>query len=164
MTTPRQSKIGNPLRLLLHVPVPWIFVLTYLAGVAMEFAWPPWSVRTDGVSVGIAGGALFLLGAIVAGSSLVIFHRERTTTVPGRVSSKLVTWGPYGFSRNPMYTGLVFAYVGEAGILKQVWPLVLLPLTVAYVNWIVIPVEEARLKDVFRDEYEEYRSRVRRWL
>ena len=157
-------KIGNPLRLLLHVPVPWVFVLTYLVGVAMEFAWPPRSGGAAGVSVGIAGGALFLLGAIVAGSSLVIFHRERTTTVPGRVSSRLVTWGPYRFTRNPMYVGLVLAYVGEAGILRQVWPLVLLPLTVAYVNGIVIPLEEARLKDVFLDEYEEYRSRVRRWI
>jgi len=63
-----------------------------------------------------------------------------------------------------MYVGLVLAYVGEAGILRQVWPLVLLPLTVAYVNGIVIPLEEARLKDVFLDEYEEYRSRVRRWI
>jgi protein-S-isoprenylcysteine O-methyltransferase Ste14 len=63
-----------------------------------------------------------------------------------------------------MYVGLVFAYVGEGGILKQIWPLVLLPLTVAYVNWIVIPVEEARLKDVFQEEYEAYRSRVRRWI
>jgi protein-S-isoprenylcysteine O-methyltransferase Ste14 len=141
-----------------------VFVLTYLAGVAMELGWPLASSRTAGAGVGIAGGALFLIGAVVAGWSLVIFHRERTTTVPGRSSSKLVTWGPYGFSRNPMYVGLVLAYVGEAGILRQLWPLVLLPLTVAYVHWIVIPVEEARLMEVFPKEYEEYRSRVRRWI
>ncbi|MFI5184660.1 MAG: methyltransferase family protein [Vicinamibacteria bacterium] len=163
MTTQRPSTSGNPLHLLLHIPVPWVFVLTYLAGVAMEVAWPPGMGRTV-AGLGVAGGTLFLIGAIVAGWSLVIFHGERTTTVPGRASSKLVTWGPYGFSRNPMYVGLVLAYVGEAGILKQVWPLVLLPLTVAYLNWIVIPLEEARLAGVFREEYEEYRSRVRRWI
>jgi len=32
---------------------------------------------------------------------------------------------------------------GEAGLLKQVAPLAVLLLTVAYLNWIVIPVEEA---------------------
>jgi protein-S-isoprenylcysteine O-methyltransferase Ste14 len=35
---------------------------------------------------------------------------------------------------------------------------------VAYLNWTVIPVEEARLKEVFQGEYEQYRSRVRRWI
>lgn len=63
-----------------------------------------------------------------------------------------------------MYVGLTLAYVGEAGILRQAWPLVLLPLVVAYVNWIVIPLEEARLTDVFRAEYDQYRARVRRWV
>lgn len=106
---------------------------------------------------------LLLVGAVIAGSSLLIFHKQRTTTTPGESSSKLVTWGPYRFSRNPMYVGLILAYVGEAGLLKQAWPVVLLPLTVAYVNYIVIPVEEARLEAVFAAEYEQYRSRVRRW-
>jgi protein-S-isoprenylcysteine O-methyltransferase Ste14 len=63
-----------------------------------------------------------------------------------------------------MYTGLVLAYLGEAGILKQVWPALLLPFTVAYINWVVIPVEEARLAEVFGADYEQYRARVRRWI
>src|SRR5262249_31405035 len=85
-------------------------------------------------------------------------------TVPGRASSVLVTWGPYRFTRNPMYVGLTLAYLGEVGILQQTWPVVLLPLTVAYVNWIVIPVEEAKLKEVFGDEYERDQARERRWV
>jgi protein-S-isoprenylcysteine O-methyltransferase Ste14 len=63
-----------------------------------------------------------------------------------------------------MYVGLTLAYLGEAGILHQTWPVILLPLTVAYLNWIVIPVEEAKLKEVFGDEYERYRAAVRRWV
>ena len=41
-----------------------------------------------------------------------------------------------------MYVGLVLAYLGEQGMLVEAWPLALLVLTVAYVNWFVIPVEE----------------------
>ena len=63
-----------------------------------------------------------------------------------------------------MYTGLVLAYIGEAGLLVQFWPLLILPLVVAYVNRVVIPVEEARLKEDFGSEYEQYRAKVRRWL
>lgn len=53
---------------------------------------------------------------------------------------------------------------GGAGIQHQVWPLVLLPLVVAYVNWVVIPVEEARLQEVFQGAYGDYRTKVRRWI
>jgi protein-S-isoprenylcysteine O-methyltransferase Ste14 len=107
---------------------------------------------------------LFAIGTSIAGWGLLTFRRAHTTTVPGKASSQLVTWGPYRFSRNPMYVGLTLAYLGEAGILRQVWPVILLPLTIMYVNWIVIPLEESKLREVFGEEYERYRTRVRRWL
>lgn len=146
------------------MPVPWVFVLTYLVGAALETT-RAGAVRSDIAAVStITGAALFAAGALIAGWALVIFHRAQTTTVPGRSSKQLVTWGPYRVTRNPMYVGLAVAYLGEAGILKHVWPVVLLPLTIAYLNWTVIPVEEARLTEDFRDEYEQYRARVRRWV
>ena len=156
--------VKNPIRLLMHIPVPWVFVLTYLAGASLEFCVPllRWYGAASGVR--LTGVGLFAIGAAIAGWSLLIFHKSRTTTVPGRKSSKLVTWGPYRFSRNPMYVGLVLAYLGEAGVLKQVWPILLLPLTLAYLNWIVIPVEEARLTEVFGGDYERYQEKVGRWI
>lgn len=63
-----------------------------------------------------------------------------------------------------MYLGLSAAYVGEAGILHQIIPAILLPLTIAYLNRVVIPVEESRLQAVFGVEYERYANRVRRWI
>src|SRR5262245_37813887 len=52
----------------------------------------------------------------------------------------------------------------RGGAVEADLALLLLPLVVAYLNWTVIPIEEARLKDTFRDDYEQYRARVRRWL
>jgi protein-S-isoprenylcysteine O-methyltransferase Ste14 len=162
-TAPKRSN-RNPLRLLMRVPVPWVFIVTYLVGVGAEYAWPL-HIATDSLpSVSVVGGVLFGIGAAIAGWGLLTFRRAATTTVPGEASSELVTWGPYRFSRNPMYVGLVLAYLGEAGILRQVWPVFLLPLTVAYVNWVVIPVEEGKLKEVFGEEYKEYQAKVRRWV
>jgi protein-S-isoprenylcysteine O-methyltransferase Ste14 len=156
--------MGNPVRLLLHLPVPWVYVLTYLVGVGLEWAVPLGIPKEKLAGVAPAGAAIFVAGAIIAGWGWLIFRKQRTTTVPGKASSRLVTWGPYRFSRNPMYLGLVIAYLGEAGILKQLWPVILLPLVILYVNFIVIPLEESRLKEVFQEEYEQYRERVRRWI
>jgi len=156
--------VKNPIRFLMRVPVPWVFVLTYLLGAALEST-RHGAIRPEAALVStVAGGVLFAAGAVIAGWGLVLFRKARTTTVPGKASVKLVTWGPYRWTRNPMYVGLTIAYLREAGLLKQIWPVILLPLTVAYLNWIVIPVEEARLREVFQDTYEQDHSRVRRWI
>jgi protein-S-isoprenylcysteine O-methyltransferase Ste14 len=164
MSTALQPRNKNPLRLLLHIPVPWVYVLSYLIGVVLEVAWPfdAHAMKTLR-GLGIAGGVVFCIGIALAAWGWITFRRARTTTVPGRASSQLVTWGPYRFCRNPMYVGLTIAYLGEAGIQRQLWPVILLPLTLAYINWVVIPVEEAKLREVIGEEYEQYRRRVRRW-
>ena len=154
----------NPIRFLLYVPVPWVFVLTYLLGVVLEHVHHGTISPTAALISTTAGAVLFAVGAVIAGWGLVLFGKAKTTTVPGKLSGKLVTWGPYRFSRNPMYVGLVLAYLGEAGLLKQIWPVVLLPFTVAYINWTVIPVEEAKLEEAFHNEYKQYCLQVRRWF
>jgi protein-S-isoprenylcysteine O-methyltransferase Ste14 len=154
----------NPVRFLLHVPVPWVFVLTYLLGVALEHVLPRTISPTAASISTIAGAVLFAVGAVIAGWGLVLFRKAKTTTVPGKLSGKLVTWGPYRFTRNPMYVGLVLAYLGEAGLMKQIWPVVFLPLTIAYLNWTVIPLEEVKLDEAFHDEFGQYRLLVRRWF
>jgi protein-S-isoprenylcysteine O-methyltransferase Ste14 len=166
MTARINRSIAKLFRVLLRIPVPWVFVLTYLIGVVLELTVPLLDVRSLAILNGIkiAGVVIFVAGAAIAGWSLYKFYRARTTTTPGQKSSELVTTGFYRFSRNPMYVGFVLAYIGEAGLLVQIWPLILLPLVIAYVNWIVIPVEEARLAADFGIDYERYREKVRRWI
>ena len=160
-----QGETSNLFRILLSVPVPWVFVLTYLVGVVLQLFFPVIVRGPAALQLSIVAGiALFAVGAVFASWSLIIFHKTRTTTTPGETSKTLVTWGPYRLSRNPMYVSLILAYVGEAGMLSQIWPLVVLPFTLAYINGVVIPLEEFRLKEVFEDKYEHYRAAVRRWI
>jgi protein-S-isoprenylcysteine O-methyltransferase Ste14 len=63
-----------------------------------------------------------------------------------------------------MYVGLAGAYLGEAGILHQLVPVILLPLIIVYLNRVVIPVEEKRLDAAFGADYENYSRKVPRWL
>jgi protein-S-isoprenylcysteine O-methyltransferase Ste14 len=146
------------------LPVPWVYLLAYLVGVGLQFLFPvTFASSALSWTAQAAGLLLFAAGAWIAGWGLLTFHRAKTTTTPGEAPSRLVTGGPYRFTRNPMYLGLTIAYLGEAGLLVQVWPLPLLVLAVVYVRWFVIPVEEASL-GAFGDAYSRYRSRVRRWL
>ena len=154
-----------PVHPLMRVPVPWVFVLAYLAGVGLQVLLPTGAPRPAvALAVRVAGIVLLVAGAALATWCLSIFRRQRTTTVPFGTSSRLVTWGPYRFSRNPMYASLSMIYLGEAGILFQGWPLVTLPAVIAYLNWIVVPYEELRLREIFGADYESYRARVGRWI
>ena len=149
---------------LLRVPVPWVFVLTYLAGVGIEGAFHRGGFFRDSKLLTPVGFIIFTLGAGLAAWGWLLFHRARTTRVPGEASTTLVTSGPYRLMRNPMYVGLSVAYIGEAAILHQMVPVILLPLTIAYLNRVVIPIEEERLHAVFGAQYEQYQNDVRRWL
>ena len=163
--TGRKKEARGPLRFLLHIPVPWVYVLTYFVGVGLQQLFPLEEHNANiSVYIRMAGALLFAAGAIIAGWSLSIFLRNRTTTVPGQESKKLITHSPYRVSRNPMYLGLTLAYLGEAGLLGQVWPVFVLPLVLVYTNRTVIPLEENVLKKVFGGEYESYRKKVNRWL
>lgn len=148
---------------LLRVPVPWVFVLMYLIGAGMEaiFHLGNFAVYAFLTPTGLL---VFVFGSALAAWGWLIFWNRGTTRVPGESSSALVTWGPYRFTRNPMYVGLTIAYLGEACMLRQVIPIILLPLAIAYLNQFVIPLEEKRLREVFGHEYNRYVGAVRRWL
>lgn len=152
-------------RLLLMIPVPWVYVLAYLVGVGFQLLIPFQPVPVAWfIPVKIAGAVLFLLGAFFAAWSLLIFHKAKTTTTPGEQSREFIQKGPYKLSRNPMYVSLLLAYLGEAGLLVQVWPVFIIPLLIGYVNGVVIPLEEKTLLRDFKEAYADYLSKVRRWL
>jgi len=157
-------QFGQLATALLRVPVPWLFVLTYLAGAGIETLFHQGGFFWDFKMLTPIGCAIFALGAGLAAWGWILFRRARTTRVPGEVSTTLVTTGPYRFTRNPMYVGLSVAYIGEAALQHQIVPIVFLPLTLAYLNRVVIPLEEARLHAAFGAEYERYGNAVRRWF
>jgi protein-S-isoprenylcysteine O-methyltransferase Ste14 len=150
--------------ILMQIPVPWVFVLAYLAGVGLEAVFFHNHYFLNVPSMSGAGAVVFLVGAVLAAWGWLIFRKAKTTRVPGETSIAMVNWGPYRFTRNPMYVGLFIAYLGEAGILRQLFPVLLLPLVFIYLNWVVIPVEEGKLRLTFGARYEEYQARVGRWL
>jgi protein-S-isoprenylcysteine O-methyltransferase Ste14 len=161
----REGQKHGPVSPVMRVPVPWVFILVYLAGVTVQHFLPivipspdlAWIIR-------VAGFVFVGVGFAVAFSALGIFRKTKTTTVPHETPSTLVIRGPYRFTRNPMYGGLTLIYLGVAGTRNEIWPVIVLPLLLAYINFLVIPVEEKNLRGVFGDEYQKYGERVGRWL
>ena len=87
---------------------------------------------------------------------------------PCRSSSKpttaLVTAGPFGSSRNPIYVALTLLYLGVAFLVNALWILLLVVPVLLVIRYGVIAREEAYLTRKFGDVYHQYTAQVRRWL
>src|SRR5881296_1239027 len=112
----------------------------------------------------VLGWGLLVAGVLLAASAAYLFRRAGTTPNPTKPTSALVIWGPYRFTRNPMYVGMATLYVGGTLLLNDLWPLALLPVVIALVQRRVIAKEEAYLERTFGDVYRAYKARVRRWI
>jgi protein-S-isoprenylcysteine O-methyltransferase Ste14 len=115
-------------------------------------------------------GVPFAVALIVAGLSLILpaailFRREGTEINPTSATNrKLVTSGPFRFTRNPMYLGLVIVALGIA-FWVGTWPMFLVPIaTFATANWTHIPFEEAKMRRQFGADFDVYTRKVRRWI
>ena len=81
-----------------------------------------------------------------------------------QVVRALVTTGIHGWSRNPIYVGMLLIYAGIGVAARSPWILILvLPLFVI-LRYGVVAREEAYLERRFGDSYRDYKARVRRWL
>ncbi len=112
--------------------------------------------------------AVFLvgLGAIIAVAGVVAFRQKETTvdpTNPGKTTA-IVDDGIYRYTRNPMYLGLAFALTGWAVYLGNLVAFMLVFAFVAYLTRFQIMPEERALQAKFGASYDDYKSRVRRWI
>ena len=77
---------------------------------------------------------------------------------------RLVTDGPFRYTRNPGYLGLTMLYSGIAVLRNALWAILLLPLVLYVIQREVIGREERYLERTFGEEYLAYKAQVRRWL
>ena len=148
-----------------RIPPFFLFVATFLVGVALESlfptSWPRSGVR---ITVALLTGAVWLpldIGAIG------LFSAAGTTIWPnwrGNPTTALVTSGPYRISRNPQYVGIAFLHVAFAFALGIMWAVAVLPVLLMVIDRHVIPREELYLERHFGQPYRDYKVRVRRWL
>lgn len=122
------------------------------AGLALEQV-RPWLLRKRRT-----GWIVLAAGSLVIASSVRAAGAQEVKD-PG----VLVTRGPYGVSRNPMYLGWGLLQLGIGLISRSGWVVATMPLVGAAIHREVLG-EERLLSTKFGDEYQEYCARVRRYL
>jgi protein-S-isoprenylcysteine O-methyltransferase Ste14 len=76
---------------------------------------------------------------------------------------KLITAGPYAFTRNPVYLGHLIFLLGLALTLRSLFAAILGAVTAVVFHRRILN-DEKRLAGVFGQEYFAYQSRVKRWI
>lgn len=112
------------------------------------------------------GVLLAALGLAIAVSGILTFRKARTTVNPMRPeqAGSLVTGGPYRFTRNPMYLGMLLVLGGWFLHLHNLAALVFLPLYVTLLTTFQILPEERAMERLFGSEYADYKAAVSRWF
>lgn len=147
-------KVPPPAVTLVAAAVMWV-----LANALPVIALPYW-LRFGGTLI------LLVVGAAAGIAGAVEFRRSRTTLDPRRpeAASALVTAGIYTRTRNPMYLGLALFLLAWAVYLASLWSVLGVVAFILYLGRFQIQPEERALTVLFGQEYESYKSAVRRWI
>ena len=79
--------------------------------------------------------ALFIgLGIVSVFPALISFLKSKNTLVTILPARSLQTNGIYSISRNPMYVGLLFIYIGIAFMKGNWWTFILIPAVIFVIN------------------------------
>lgn len=151
--SPDSSKIGGWLfRHRTTIPVPFALALLFLRVGEAPFGW---TLVVSGAVLTAAGEGLRLWAVRHIG----VISRTRTDRL-----GPLISNGPFGLVRNPLYIGNILIWTGFAITARLLWiaPVVVILLALEYhaiVRW-----EETLLESRRGDEYREYCARVPRWI
>ena len=132
-------------------PIPFLLVATIFASPVL------WGLYT-GLLL-LTGGELLRFRAVS-----IVGSETRTTRSP--YGSRLVTTGPFGYLRNPMYAGNIMIYTGVGLMSMALFPWLQVAGLFFFITqyMLIISLEEEFLKSRFGRIYEEYSSRVNRFI
>ena len=121
----------------------------------------------------IAPGGMTRLGVIIGALLIIVGETWRlwgvatAGTVTRRRSRNvqtLVTHGPFAISRNPLYNGNFFIWMGFVALSGVWWFLPFAVLLFAVEYYFIVRYEEGVLESIFGEEYLAFKRRTPRWI
>ena len=88
----------------------------------------------------------------------------KTTFIPDGTPEVLISSGPFKFSRNPIYLGMLTILVGLAFLMSSLSAIIIAIVFGTIINFTWIAHEEKKLHELFSEDWENYSSKVRRWI
>jgi protein-S-isoprenylcysteine O-methyltransferase Ste14 len=141
---------------------PLIYLGFLLLGLGLDRLWPV--VVLPEIAQSPVGGVLIGLGVLLILSAIRRFKAAGTSFHTHKPATAILSDGPYGVSRNPIYLGLIAIYLGVGVMADAGWVAVLLGPLLLVMHFGVIAREERYLERKFGDEYLRYKAKVRRWI
>ena len=148
-------------QVIVRPPLAW--ALAVIAAFALDWLMPLPFVPAA-VPAGWLGGAACVAALALFAWAIATIMRAGSNVPTNRPTISIVDTGPYRFTRNPIYLGMMLALVGLAIAFDSLWPLVTLVPFALVIRYGVVAREEAYLRRRFGDRYVDYCARVRRWL
>ncbi len=143
-----------------------------LYGIALVLPWPLHHLLPlpliglggfgDDAMIGI-GWALIATGITVAYLALRSFSGAGTPFDPTARAERLVTFGLYNRTRNPMYLAALIAFLGLALATGSPWRFLVLPVLFIGLLRLAVLREEQHLDARFGEDWRSYTRRVPRW-
>lgn len=133
-----------------------VFDVSFVATAALT--WGDWEALTGSATLA-AGGVLAVLGTAVFLWGARTMRSDETMGVTG----DLYTDGPYAYTRNPQYLGMIVGVTGFATVASSA-PVAIL--AAAHVGWVLLlpRAEEPHLRAEFGEAYDQYAARVPRFV
>ena len=152
-----ESKQGGA-RVRLPPPLPFL--------VAIAAGWLIPGLRVHGQhGVRIALGALVLAGGLaLVLAAFGLFRKTGQDPKPWMPSPELILQGPYKYTRNPMYVGMILVTLGVSALAGHGWIAVLAFAALAVVHYTAVLPEERYLTAKFGSQYTQYKDSVRRYV
>jgi protein-S-isoprenylcysteine O-methyltransferase Ste14 len=148
-------------QVLIRPPLAW--ALAVVAGLVLDWLAPLPFLPAD-EPMGWLGALVFVFALALAAWAVAIMTKAGTNVPTNRPTTAMVESGPYRFTRNPIYLGMLGGLIGLAIAFDTLWLLAMLVPFALVIRYGVVAREEAYLERKFGDVYRGYRMRVRRWL
>ncbi len=147
-----------------YIPPPLLYALIFVVALLIQKKIPLEDSLFRMPVMKITGAVFLSVALVFLIRSLRQFFQTKNTVVLIKPATSLQKSGVYSISRNPMYLGLAFLYLGISCCIGNWWHLILFPLLIIIMQEYVIKREEKYLEVEFGEEYQHYKNKVRRWL
>ncbi len=141
---------------------PLVYISGLIIGLLLHFI-TPISIIPKIIEMPL-GIILMIIAICLMVFSMKSFGAAKTEVDPRKPTTAIVDFGPYRFSRNPIYLAMTLFYLGITIWVNSLTMLIMLLPVLIMIRFGVIEREEKYLERKFGKRYLKYKSKVRRWV